>query len=296
MRVRRVVAALLNIWDAPLGVGGPGVAAPALNGRVSLPRLGLLDHMFIIRAMALRYLKLRHRETRLGYLMEFTIPVIIIIFHTWLFTVVNRWMPGGIPQPLYVIGGFAAWFTFAIVGKRKIPFRWERSGGLNFPALHVTPMHYFAAICTWNWLKMNLICFVGVMVAAVFYRGIPIPDVVAILVALSVAAALGFGYGQFFGVLGRRWWVVDDFRRMLLLLMFMTSGLYGTDPSRISILNEWYNPMYHVIQIMRHSLYPSYPLWHADLLYTIAWAFGLVFMGLLLNRLAEELGEEWVSE
>jgi capsular polysaccharide transport system permease protein len=145
-------------------------------------------------------------------------------------------------------------------------------------------------------MKNVLLCFGGVAVAEVFMRNIPLPNVVASIPALAVASVLGFGYGLFFGVLGRRWWVVQDLRIMLMLLLFMTSGLYSISPSKMSLLNEWYNPMYHIIQTQRHALYPSFPLWQVTLLYPISWALGMVFLGLLLNRLAEDMAEEWVLE
>lgn len=112
-------------------------------------------------------------------------------------------------------------------------------------------------------------------------------DVPSILLAIAMTAVLGLGLGCFncflmtFFPIWENFWVV--FTRPLFLL---STVIYSFEevPWRYQDL-MWYNPLIHVIGLMRRGFYPSYDATYVSPTYVFG--LGLVFMAfgfLLLSR------------
>ncbi|WP_019519080.1 hypothetical protein [Faucicola boevrei] len=48
-----------------------------------------------------------------------------------------------------------------------------------------------------------------------------------------------------------------------------------------------YNPFVHNIELIRHSLSPTYPNYHIDIWYFFKWMMAVDFVGLLLYKACE---------
>ncbi len=262
----------------PGGVQG-GNASRQPSGAAFFPQPGLFDQLFIIRALILRDLRLEYQETRVGFLMEFLRPVVVILTHTWIFTVLSRYMPGQMPPVIYLIGGFLTWFSFSHVSRSG-----HVRGAAGLGMRWVTPMHFKIAGLVWEVSANIFLTFTLLAIAAVLGVRVPPPNVVAVVLVLSLAGLMGFGFGLVFGALAQRWPAFKGVKKVLTWFIFITSGIYSWNPQKQNILGEWYNPMLHVIAHERHAVYPSYPTDRVSLLYPIVWTFGLIILGLVLNR------------
>lgn len=109
-------------------------------------------------------------------------------------------------------------------------------------------------------------------------------DIPAILIAIAMAAILGFGLGCFncflmtFFPMWENFWVV--LTRPLFLL---STVIYAFEDVPWHYQNlVWYNPLIHIIGLMRRGFYPTYDASYVSMTYVFG--LGMVFMvfGLLL--------------
>jgi capsular polysaccharide transport system permease protein len=279
-------ASLAKRGAPPPGGGGAGAAAWPAGGAGFLPRFSLLDHLFIIRALALRDLKIRHRKTgRLGFLVEFVMPLIVILIHYYVFIILNHYMPAGIPVELYVMGGFNTWFVYKYTATRRTNSGERGPGAIFMPG--VTPMHVLAAAAAWEAAVGVLILFVGLALSEAIFGDIQLPNIPLILVVFSLTAVVGTGSRLIFEALSGIWPVVKGIKKAIIFGIFLTSGIYFSASSNSpDLLKEysWYNPLLHLIEYQRHAIFPGYPIARVTLLYPIACAFGLTLIGLMLRR------------
>jgi capsular polysaccharide transport system permease protein len=75
-------------------------------------------------------------------------------------------------------------------------------------------------------------------------------------------------------------------RGPLLRPLFWCSGLFFTANGLPSNVRDilLYNPVLHVIEIVRDGWFPSYEAQHASAGYAMAWMLCLLVLGLLLER------------
>jgi capsular polysaccharide transport system permease protein len=260
-----------------------GPAASALARSDFLPRFGLLDQLFLIRALILRDLRLRYHDTRIGFWMEFLRPIVIIMVHDYVFIALGRYMPGKIPDELFLTAGFTTWFAFSQSGRGMI--RGRRSPGATLlPG--VTAMHFRIASAMWEGATMLLLCLAGVALTKAIGRDISLPNLPKIVLVLSVACLFGFGYGLVFDSLSRPWPIFKGIKKIIMWLMFLTGGVYfsAVDVSAPLAPYAFYDPLLNLIESMRNALYPGYPIAMISMLYAAACSLVITLLGLTLNR------------
>ena len=155
------------------------------------------------------------------------------------------------------------------------------------PLPGVTPMHFLIAAAVWECAAMISLLLAGLVVSALLCGGGIVPNLAESIVIFPIAALLGTGSRLIFEALTRVWSSMRDIKKPLVWLLFITSGIYfSASGNTYDLLKEfsWYNPLLHLIEIERYALYPGYPIARVTLLYPTAWAFGLIFVGLMLDR------------
>jgi ABC-type polysaccharide/polyol phosphate export permease len=249
------------------------------------PRFSLLDHLFIIRALVLRDLRVKFQKLRIGFMIEFLQPLVVIILHYYVFVVLGKFMPGEIPVELYVLGGFTTWFTFRNVAKRT-----SRTDGrpvVFIPGVTPKEFHYLAAGMTWEMTANILLLYLGLALSEMIFGDIPLPNVPASMLVFFIAALLGNGARVVFDALIEVWPIVKGLKKAILFLLFITSGIYFSlqQTARDALQYfAWYNPLDHIIESQRCALYAGYPAARVTLLYPTAWGLGLTLVGLMLQR------------
>jgi len=254
------------------------------------PRFTPIDHLFIIRALILRNLKLRYQETRIGFLSEFFVPIGIMAMHFYAFTLMGRFMPAGIPVELFVLGGFTTWFTLSHAARGSMLSRRNRIpqivGG-------VTHLHSLIAAATWEFLSFSALCFVSVLLLMLFGRTVPLPNVPLSIAVYIVAAAAGMGMRLILDGLGEMFSLISHLRVAIFWLTFLTSGVYFSACRIDGALAPFalYNPALHLLEFQRHALFPGYPIAMVSMVYPVACAFVLLLVGLIVDRWVER----WTS-
>ena len=223
--------------------------------------------------------------------------------------------PGGyVWTVLEPVGGIAILVLILVVGLRiRTP-----SLGVNFPIFYATGMlallfyqRIAAAVANALTFSRALLSYPGVtfvdallarlsvqlltnlVVMYIVLGGIlllfetrTLLDLPAILMALAMAATLGFGIGCLNAYLFPTFPLWESFWGILTFPLFLISGIFfiyeDLPPLGQQIL--WYNPMIHVTGQMRVGFYPTYTPSYIEPVYVFA--FGLVPMalGLMLLR------------
>lgn len=247
----------------------------------------LSDHLFVIRALILRDLRLRNQHRgRLGFLNDLIQPLVVIVLHYYVFIFINRFMPARIPVELYVLGGFTTWFTFRDTSAKNILAIENERGFILIPRIQLA--HVLAATAVWETALSIAILYVGLFSSMVLLGSDPLPNVPLSIAAFCIAALLGTGFKLVFDSLGERWPVIKGTKGAVTFLLFLTSGIYfGStgSPSNQDILNRVvsFNPLFDLLEPQRHALWPGYPVAGISMLYPLTWALGLMFVGLLLR-------------
>ncbi len=273
----------------PRSGGGPatsmaGQFRPAVARPGPLHRPDLLDHLFIVRALILRDLRLKYRHNPFGVLMELVRPVAVMAAHYLLFTAIRKPMPGRIPIEVFIIAGFSVWFAFNYTAQGAIHGgRWP-AGATGLPS--VTRMHLRLARGGWAWLVNLVFCLVATLPLTLYGDTLPVPALPLTVAVFAIAGAMGFGFGLFMDQLGRAWPMVKPLEKLLTWALFVTSALYfclaTTKPFLAAIL--WYNPVLHLVEYERHAFDPGYPVALVSLSYPAAVAAGLLFAALAAVR------------
>jgi ABC-type polysaccharide/polyol phosphate export permease len=266
----------------PRADGGPGLIQ-RLTASDLLPRFNLVDQILVIRALILRHLRLKYQDTRIGFWMEFLRPIIVILVHDYVFIALGRYMPGKIPDELFLIGGFTTWFAFSHSAIGTIYSRGAATAAL-IP--NVTVMHFRIASIVWEWVAMLFLGFVGVALTKAIGRDISLPNIPKMAFVLAVACLFGFGYRLVFDALSHSWPIFKGIRKIILWLMFLTGGVYfsAVDVERPLAPFAFYDPLLNYIESMRSALYAGYPTAEISMLYATVCAVAITLLGLMMIR------------
>lgn len=265
--------------------GGVSSLASALSGSVGLDRfsrLGLVDHLFILRALILRNIRFKYRDNAFGVVMQYFRISSVIVAHYFLFWVRSKPLPGHIPLECFVIAAFSNWYAF------KDTFK-ATEGGWKFGATVVpgiSQMHMRLAKAAWAFISTLFFSLIAAVVLNAFGDNVNYPDLGLTTLIIAISSALGFGFGLVVEALEDKWPMVEPVSHLLLWILFVTSGIYWslaqTPPVVAAVF--WWNPILNLTEYNRHSFEAGYPVALVSLLYPAVCAAGLWLIGLSLNR------------
>lgn len=238
-------------------------------------------------ALLMRELQTRFGSFRLGYLWAplevlFQVAVYLIIFGA----IMNRVMPG-IDYMLFLVAGLVPYQMFRRIANRSLGAVEANKGLLMYRSVR-----HFDVIFARSFLEL-VIYFFTFLLLLVFlaFLGIGISfshlDIVLLcwltmfLFSLGVALIMMM-IGYYANELGK---VVS----IIFTILYFTSGIIYS----ITIVPEpyinylLYIPFVHNLELIRHSLAPSYPDYHIDFMYFIKWMLTVDLIGLLMYKAFE---------
>jgi capsular polysaccharide transport system permease protein len=134
-----------------------------------------------------------------------------------------------------------------------------------------------------TYLLISYLVFGGILL---FFETRAVLDVPSIILSLGLAALLGLGIGclniYLFSTfpLWESLWGILTFPLLILSTVFYT---FEAIPAQVQDL-LWYNPLIHIIGIMRRGFYPTYDAAWASPIYVLAFAMVPLVVGLFLLR------------
>ena len=235
-------------------------------------------------ALLLREMSTTYGRSPGGYVWAVLEPAAGIALLTFVFSLAFNSPPLGSNFPIFYATGILPYTMYVQMNTRLMVSIWFSKPLLQYPAVSfIDAIISRALLCL-----MTQIMVFYLVVAAILLMYDPQVTIDAPLVALSLTMAASFGAGigvlnclliSVFPVWQRIW-------NILHRPMFIISGIFFLfesipEPYR-SIL--WFNPLIHVIGVMRKAFYPTYDANYVSAAYVFALALICLVIGLFFLR------------
>ena len=264
-----------------------GSSDAALKGRVPFQRLRVLF------ALVVRETGTKFGRSYGGYLWAIGEPLGGIALLTLAFSLALRAPPLGSNFALFYATGVIPYMLFNNVARAVAAAIGSNRGLLRYPVVTVLDTVFAKfALDVMTMFVVALLLFPGIVLAfgldVVFDPGFA-------LLSFALAGLLGLGLGTLNCVLFGFFPTWSNIWKVLTKPLFIMSGLFYTFESMPASIQAvlWYNPLIHVVGLMRAGFYGSYEADYASPLYVLGLALGLFVVGAyLLRRHASYLIEQ----
>lgn len=249
------------------------------------PRGGIQVMYAAIHALFLRELQTRFGQYRLGYLWVFLEPlcnigVMVILFGT----IMKRTLPD-INYEVFLINGIIPFFMFRTGISQALSAAASNQGLFSY-----RPVRPIDALLARNFLEFFLSFITYVLFSVlILWFGYhisfeAIPELLGYWLSLFVFMV---GCSLIFMVIGDFSKELGKFLSVFFTVLYFISGIvYSIHiiPTQYQTYLLW-NPIIHVIELMRHAVAPNYPLVVGiSLSYFWLWTIMSLFIGLLLYK------------
>jgi len=236
-------------------------------------------------ALMLREMATSYGRSAMGYLWAIVEPVAALALMTLVFSVFLRNPPLGSNFPLFFASGFMVFNIYSGVGNNVASAVQYSRPLLEFPA--VTPLDAILARFLLNFLTQVMVIFIILSAIIVIYDLRVILDFQKIILALTMAGTFALGIGTFNCYLFIAFPSYIQIWAIINRPMFILSGIFFLFDSIPQPFRDilWYNPMIHIIGMMRAGLYPTYEANFVSAPYVFGISLVLFMIGVhTLNR------------
>lgn len=250
----------------------------------ALPKNRRFKTLRVLFALVLRELSTSDSRASLGFLWLIIEPVAAMALLTLIMSLLARTPPLGTNFPLFYVTGLLPFQMYSqLSAKSSSAVRFSKPL-LGFPA--VTAVDAILARCIVS-ITINVMLFAAMIVIIIIgYDLNVIIDYARLAESLALSAILGMGIGVINVVpflasptYGNIWNILN--RPMMLLsgVIFLHDEM---SPWAQDML--WWNPVVHIVGMMRQAFYPSYSGTYVSATYVILVSFGTFAFGLLLMK------------
>ena len=254
------------------------------------PRPGRLR---VILALMIREMGTRFGRSAGGYLWAIAEPLGGILLLAVAFSLALRTPPLGTSFMLFYATGIIPFNMFTTMSKGVAGTVSSNRGLLSYPVVTLLDAVFAKALLNFMTIFMiATVLFVGIIGGLGLHVNL---DPGAIALAFVLAALLGLGVGAMNCVLFGFFPTWKNVWAVLTRPLFIISGIFFTFESVPKAFQAvlWWNPLTHVIGVMRTGFYGSYDPQFVSLPYVLGIALGLfVAGGYLLRRHASHLIEQ----
>lgn len=236
-----------------------------------------------IMALILREMATRYGRSPGGYAWAILEPLGTIIILSIGFSLLVRSPQLGSSFLLFYASGFLPfnlYQTVSLVVSRSIDF--------SRPLLFYPAVTWVDAVMARFVLNAITGCLVTIIVMAgvlTFVNANVLLDIPPILGALALALLLGLGIGMLNCVLTGLLPIWGQIWSIITRPLFLISGIFFLYDTMSQMVRDilWYNPLIHIVAMMRTGFYPTYKPNYVDPVYVISvslitLAFGMVLM------------------
>jgi capsular polysaccharide transport system permease protein len=253
---------------------------PVLPG----PAKPRFQRLRVIFALVVREMGTRFGRSAGGYIWAIAEPLGGILLLAIVFNVALRSPPLGQSFMMFYATGMVPFYVFNSMWRGVGTAVSSNRGLLTYPV--VTALDAVLSKALLNLVTAAIIA-VGLYVGIILASGVHVTlDLAAITLAFVLAALLGLGVGTMNCVLSGFFPTWDNIWAILTRPLFIVSGIFFTFESIPKALQAilWYNPLVHVIGVMRSGFYGSYAPYYVSYSYVLGIALGLFVVGGYLLR------------
>ncbi|SFJ62389.1 ABC transporter permease [Celeribacter neptunius] len=238
-----------------------------------------------ISALMLREMSTNYGRAPGGYIWAILEPIAGIALITLLFSFVLRQPPIGDNFPLFYASGILPFTMY-----KDLSAKIGRSVSFSEKLLTYPMVTHADAILARLFLNAftQMVIFVILLGAILIFGKIPLRQLDPGIMALSLSGVFvfSFGVGTFNAFLFEKFPVWDQIWGILNRPMFLISSVFFLFESTPAAFQKllWFNPLVHIIGLMRRGLYPSYDANFISLTYIFGPPLALAALGLILLR------------
>ncbi|THH38047.1 sugar ABC transporter permease [Aliishimia ponticola] len=229
-----------------------------------------------ISALLLREMATTYGRSPGGYLWAVVEPSAGIALLTFVFSLAFRSPPLGDNFPIFYATGILPFMMYVQMNSKLMVSIWFSKPLLQYPA--VSFIDAIISRLLLNLMTQIMVFYVVITTIMILYKPQVTIDAPTVALSISMATVLGSGVGVLNCLLIS---VAPVWQRAWNILnrpMFIISGIFFLFESipepYASIL--WFNPLVHIIGVMRSAFYPTYDANYVSVAYVFG--FGLISM------------------
>lgn len=255
-----------------------------MDGSTRVSRTSLQIMRDTVFALMMRELKTRFGAKKLGYFWAIAEPAAQAVVMAILFSLIGRSSLSGVPVALFMISGIMPFKFFSklfpqlanAVSANKSLFTYRQVSPID-PLL----TRLIIEVVTY------IVVFVALL-AGLAWLGfdVEMQNFLSFITINFVLVSLGLGVGLLLCVASAFWEDTTKVVAMVMTPMFFLSGIFFTAtmiPQKYHYLIDW-NPIFHVIELIREAMFLSYTTPVGDLGYVVMCALITNGLGLMLYR------------
>ncbi len=248
------------------------------------PRQLRFRSLRVISALMIREMGVKFDRSAGGYFWAVAEPLGGILILAAVFGLALRAPPLGSSFVLFYATGIIPFSMFSMMSKGVAGAIASNKGLLSYPV--VTALDAILAKFVLNFLTVCLVAailFGGVILGLGLHVNL---DPGALLAGCALAALLGLGVGAMNCVLFGFFPTWKNVWGVLTKPLFIVSGVFFTFEGAPRAFQEvlWWNPLVHVIAVMRSGVYGAYDPQFVSYAYVIGLGLGLFALGAYLVR------------
>lgn len=251
---------------------------------MSLSR-GLLTQIEVVEALVLRETRTRFGAHQLGYFWAIVEPALWVATFYGIYAMLGRAAPPGMDLISFLLTGLIPFSLFNKIIQQVSESINGNKALLFYPQVRPVDIAISRAVLEVMTYTSVFTVFIGSH--ALFTQEAPaVEDALMVIVGFALAAALGFALGLVFCALGVLTKLADRVRGPLLRPLFWCSGVFFTANDLPTNARDvlLYNPLLHVLELIRDGWFSAYHTRHVDIGYVMFWLLGLLALGLMLER------------
>lgn len=243
-----------------------------------------------IAALVLREMSTTHGRSPGGYVWAILEPAAGIALLSLVFAAAFRTPPIGVSFPMFYSTGMLLFVMFLDIQSKVAQALLYSRPLLAYPT--VTHIDAILARFALNLITQLMVGYVILVGCMTLFDTRVTPNLSIIVQAYALTALLGLGIGVLNCYLFTRFDVMQRAWSILMRPMFIISGiffLFETIPERYAEY-LWYNPLVHVIGLIRRGFYATYDAPYVSTYYVTGVSLTCLALGLtLLRRYHREL-------
>lgn len=240
----------------------------------------------VLHGLVLRETRTRFGAHQLGYLWALLEPILWIGTLYSLFEFGQRSPPSGMTMVGFLATGLVPYQLFRdSTGKVQAAIN-ANKGLLYYP--QVRPLDLMLSRALLEGATALSVFTVLLGGEALVLGRLEFDDALTVLLGLALAASLGGSLGGVLCALGTFSNAVERFSGPILRPLFWISAVFFTANDLPPQVRDifLYNPVLHVVEIVRDGWFSGYSANYATALYPLTWIFVLTFFALALERVA----------
>ncbi len=258
-----------------------GAQTPKGTRTIQRPRFPLFRNVL---ALMLREMSTRYGRTPGGYIWSVVEPFAAILFLSIGFSLLLRNPSLGTSFLLFYATGYLPFNLYQVLATSV-----SNSIQYSKPLLKFPAVNWFDAVLA----RFLLNSLTGILVTALLFTFVlnivesrAVLHLGPIVEAIGLSMLLGLGVGMLNCPLIGMFPVWEMIWNIITRPLFLASGviyIYEDLPTLAQNI-LWYNPLIHVLGLMRTGFYPTYSPTYINPLYVLLVALTLFFFGMLLTR------------